>query len=534
VPKTLRIAFQGFEEPNRDGIMGYGSAAGFDPLEHFLLFHAPLTVYDQQGNLVPRLAEKLPSLQDGDLKTFPDGHMEVTWKLRSGATWHDGTPLQAEDFALGFQVLSDGEVPASRPGWARLVAEVQTPDPRTLVVLWREPSFLAGGNGASDIPPMPAHLLADLYRSGDRQTFINSPYWTTEFVGLGPYKLAQWQRGAFIEGAAFDGFVLGRPKIDRIILSYVGDVNAIVAGVLSSDIEMVPMGARLDASQLVAIQDGWGTSGGSTLLVPFGIRTIWLQFKEPAAPWVRDVRVRRALAHSTDRQGMSDALQYGLTPPADTFVSLEDGAYRALQNKGFARYPFDPARARALFADAGWSAGAEGLLRDTSARALMMEVGATAQGGNVQEIETVSAQWRAAGVDAHPAPIPPQAANIDERKATVQGGFMWPWTPNLDSPQNLTAAQIPTERTSWKGRNYTGYSNPVYEDLYHRFTGTLDVAERQSVVADMMTLVADEVPVIPVYYYGNGVIARKGLDGPGMISPLQTASTWNINTWQLG
>ena len=531
-PRTLRIALQGFEEP-KEGISSYGSVSAFDQLEHFMLFHAPLTVYDPQGNLGPRLAERVPSLQNGDWKTFPDGRMEVTWKLRPNLTWHDGAPLVAEDFVLGFQILNDPEIPASPRSWTRLVAEMQTPDPRTLVVQWKEPSFLAGGEGPRDVTALPTHLLSDLYRAGDKHAFINSPFWTTEFIGVGPYRLSRWQRGSFIEGTAFDGYVLGRPKIDRILVSYVGDVNTIIAGVLSGDQDMVPMGARLDAGQLVVVQDSWGPDGGLTLLVPFGIRTVWLNFREPAAPWVRDPRVRRALSHSTDRQGMAEALQYGLTPPADTFLFLEDAAYRVLLSRNYARHPYDPARARQLFAEAGWNTGADGMLRDSGGRTLAMEISATGQGSNVQEIETVSSQWQTMGVDSRPVPLPPQAANFDERRAKVPGGFLWPWTPSLDVPQNLTSAQIPTERTIWKGRNYAAYSSPAYDQLFDRFTGTLDSTERQGVWADIMVHLGDEVPLIPIYYYGNGVIARKGLEGPAMITPLQTASTWSIHGWEL-
>ena len=176
-PRTLRFALQGFEEPNRDGVIGYGSAAGFDPLEHYLLFHAPLTVYDPQATLIPRLAEKVPSLQDGDWQTFPDGHMEVTWRLRPSATWHDGAPLLAEDFAFGYQVVSDVDVPVSRPSWTRLISEVRTPEPHTLVVVWREPSFLAGGNGASDVPaiaryarPAPTGNVCSTYGTSSSMT----------------------------------------------------------------------------------------------------------------------------------------------------------------------------------------------------------------------------------------------------------------------------------------------------------------------------------------------------------------------------
>jgi peptide/nickel transport system substrate-binding protein len=531
-PKALRIAFQGFEEP-KDGIIGYGTAGGFDPLEHFMLFHASLAVYDPQGLLMPRLAEKVPSLQDGDWRLLPDGQMEVTWRLRPDARWHDGAPLVADDYALGFQVISDPEIPTSRPAWARLISDLHSPDPHTVVARWRETSFLAGGTGPGDLTSLPSHILTDLYQAGDRRAFINSPYWTTEFVGLGPYQLGRWQRGSFIEGIAFDGYVLGRPKIDRILLMYVGDVNAIVAGVLAGDLDMVPMGARFDAGQLVAVQNGWGPERGTTLLVPFGVRTIWLQFRDINAAWARDVRVRRAFVHATDRQGMSEALQYGLTLPADTFLPVEDPVYRALERRGFSRYPLDLARARHLLAEAGWTAGPDGALYDGSARALSLEIGATAQGGNVQEIETVTSQWQAIGIQANPLPLPPQSANLDERKNTVQGGFLWPWSPGIDSPQNVATAQIPSERTSWKGRNYGGYSHAVYDELYGRFTTTLDLAERQLVLADIMAFLANEVPVIPIYYYGNGVIARKGLDGPGMITPLQTASTWNIHTWDL-
>jgi ABC-type transport system substrate-binding protein len=136
--KTLQIAHQGFQEP-KSGIVEYGStgAGGFDPLEHFLMFHASLTVYDQQGRLVPRLAEKLPSTAEGDWKLLPDGRMEVTWKLKPNLTWHDGTPLSADDFVFGAQVVKDPQIPASRPPWAPLVTTVQAPDARTLVVTWR-------------------------------------------------------------------------------------------------------------------------------------------------------------------------------------------------------------------------------------------------------------------------------------------------------------------------------------------------------------------------------------------------------------
>ncbi|HEY3116917.1 MAG TPA: peptide ABC transporter substrate-binding protein [Chloroflexota bacterium] len=532
-PKTIRIAFQGFEEPNQAGLISYGSAGGFDPLEHFMIFHASLTVFDEQGNRSPRLAAKVPSVQDGDWKVLPDGQMEVTWKLRPNAQWHDGSPLVSEDFALGLQVVNDPEIPVSKPGWTKLVAGVDTPDAQTLVVHWKEPWFEAGGGGAKDIPALPTHLLTDLYKASDKQAFINSPYWTSEFVGLGPYKLSQWQLGSFIEGVAFDRYVLGKPKIDRIRLIYVGDVNAIVAGILSSDLDIVPMGTRFHAEELEAVRNGWGDASGRILLGPAGARTVYFQMRDPSTAWARDPRVRRALVHAIDREGINEAVQFGWGSPADTLLTREDSRFAPLEKTGLARYPFDQNRARQLLAEAGWTPGADGLWRDQQGEILSLDLSGTAQGSNVQEVQAVASNWQQVGIKVSPVPISPQAANLDELKNSVKGGFMWPLSADRAVPEQLTSAQVASDQTRWKGSNYAGYKNPAYDDLYNRSVRSLETENQQQALIDALRLLSEEVPVIPVYHYGNGIIIRKGLDGPGLPSPGQTSNAWNIHTWSL-
>ncbi len=530
--KTLRLGLQGFMEP-KSGVISFGSVGGFDPLEHFMIFHSSLTVYNPQGELVPRLAEKVPSLADGDWKTFPDGTMEVSWRLKPNLTWHDGRALSADDFVFGLHVVRDPDVPAGPPSWLRRITDATAPDARTLVLRWGEPTFLAGGTGAGDVPALPRHLIGALYDAGDKSAFNNATYWTSEFVGLGPYKLSRWQLGSYMEGLAFDGYALGRPKIDRVLVTYVGDVNAIIAGVLGGELDAVPIGARFDATQLLAVQSGLGADGGTTFMNPFGVRTIWLQFRDPTTPWARDVRVRRALLHSIDRLGMSEALQYGLSTPADTFILTSDNAFPLLEQRGLARYPYDVDRARQLLAEAGWTPGGDGVLRNAAGQPFSIDLSATGQGSNVQEIETVANEWQKAGFQANPVPLPPQTANLDERKNTVRGGFLWPWTPSVTAPQNLASTQIPSERTAWKGPNYGGYSNPTYDSLFERVSTTLDPQPRRDVLASMMSFLAEELPVLPIYYYGIGVIARRNVQGPAMVPPQQTATSWDIHTWEM-
>src|SRR6266542_2423293 len=234
-PKTLRIGMQDQNEPSSstDGVASPapygGSGSGSPALEHYFMFHGGLTKFDTQSQLVTNLAEKLPSLQDGDWKLLPEGGMEVTWNIRPNVFWHDGTPLTPDDFVLGFQMAIDPQLPKTPRGELASIAEVRALDARTFVAVWKTQSVLGNVSNNDGIPAVPRYLFGELYASGDRTAVENSPLWSTQWIGLGPYRLTAWNLGSSIEGAAFDQYFFGRPKIDRIIIRYLGDVNTIVS-----------------------------------------------------------------------------------------------------------------------------------------------------------------------------------------------------------------------------------------------------------------------------------------------------------------
>lgn len=532
--RVLRVGMQVQAEPTTGIVDMTGMAtAGSAALEHRLTFHAGLTVLDASSVLQPRLALQVPSLQDGTWRTSPDGRMELTWKLRPNAFWHDGTPLTAEDFVFGTQVARDPESIGNPPALGtKLLSEVQAPDPQTLVVVFPQP--FVNANQGDNTPALPAHLLSEAYRRGDRQAFENHPYWTTEFIGLGPYRLARWERGSFMEGLAHDQYVLGRPKIDRLIIRYFGDVNTMIAALLAGEVDVLPAGAQLDPGQLTVIRDAWQSDQKGTVMpMPKGSRNIFIQFRDPTAPWVRDVRVRQALAHAIDRQLIVDTLQYGLTVPAYTSITPELEAFRLLEQRGLPRYSYDPVRAERLLTEAGWTRGPDSHLRSATGQSFVINVTSTAQGDNVKEAETVAAQWTAIGLQSGPAPIPANAANRDELKNTFQGVFIWPGGNLGTVLDSHWSGSIPSERTRWKGNNFGGYSNPAYDRLYEEFGVTLDSARSQSLIADMMKIVADDVAGIPIYYAALGLAMRAGVEGPGPAAPGQAANAWNLHLWEL-
>ncbi len=191
-------------------------------------FNATIGLYDRQGATRPYLAAQLPQLGTESWRTFPDGRMETTYRLRDNLTWHDGTPVTSEDFLLAWRVYTSPQVGIAEGFPQNQMTELVTLDARSFMIRWRRPYPGAAALVEADFPPLPRHILeAPLQQEPDKVP--SHPFWTHEYVGLGPYRLARWEPGAFIEATAFDGHVLGRPKIDRLHFIFVPDPNVALA-----------------------------------------------------------------------------------------------------------------------------------------------------------------------------------------------------------------------------------------------------------------------------------------------------------------
>ncbi len=532
VSKTVRIA--ALREPVQ-GLAPPGGTQHGDRTSIAYIFHAGLTMYDAQGNLQPFIAEKVPSLDDGDWKVLPDGQMELTWRLRRDVRWHDGVPLTADDFVFGAEVVQDPEVPLFRGLGIQGLSEVVALDDHTLLARWKQPNFEANASGPMDIGAYPRRLVGSLYESRDMQAFMNSPYWTSEFVGLGPFKLSQWLLGSSTEAVAFDGFFLGRPKIDRVIIRYISDLNTMVSNLLAGEIDVIPNIIKIE--EVMALRSAWDPRGGGTAVLNFShVEALRIQFRYPNAPWARDVRVRRALVHMTDRQSLADTLLHGQTKVADAFVSTQDPAYRILEQRGFPRYPYDVAAGERLLAEAGWTAGPDGFVNAAGERfAIELRVVANST-YNTNMGLAITDQWKTARLNPTMFVITNElpTRQREELKATPNGVF---WQPDpLESRvlERFTTARSSTEQSLWRGDNYGAYSNPVFDQMFERYMSTLPATQRQELHADMLKLLAEDVPFIPLLYGPNNSMAyRAGLRGPTSLPPAQLAATWNIYAWDI-
>src|SRR5207245_2954863 len=160
-----------------------------------------------------------------------------------------------------------------------------------------------------DLEPLPRHILGPLLQQ-DPQGFVNSPYWTAEWVGLGPYRLAEWVPGSYVKGQAFAGYALGSPRIQEVYVYFVAGAQQTLAGMLAGTFDL-PLGDIMQLDEAMLVKQELEPKGEASILTrPFSMRVSSIQFRDPSAPAARDLNVRRAMVHAVDRPLMVEALHY--------------------------------------------------------------------------------------------------------------------------------------------------------------------------------------------------------------------------------
>ncbi|MBM2809336.1 MAG: hypothetical protein HW416_95 [Chloroflexi bacterium] len=468
-----------------------------------------LVTNDPVGGLEARLASKLPSLDDGSIAVLPDGRMRTVWPLRANVKWHDGTPFTANDLLFTWEVLQHPDTPStSASKWVQLIDSMTAPDPLTLVVTWNSTYYGALDIGHRVIWPFPSHLLADLF-SRDVEAFRNSPYWTTQWVHLGPFRLVEFGIDTLMF-ERFDDYFLGRPKIDRVLVRRIGDANTLVAHVSAGVIDMTSDGA-LPNDAVAKLREEWERSGIATIV---NRPQSWHYHHFQMDPqWARpvevsqDVRLRRGLFQAIDRQSLREFLYPGLSDiGADSFLLPKDPR-RRVTGEPFSRYPYDPAAAARQLAEAGWLKGPDGRLADL--RTQVVEIEILAEERDARERAIVADSFRAMGIDARERTN--SVIDNNEDRASFPGLASTGRTNGLGVFVYFHSRQNATLQNRWAGQNKNHYANRTLDGLIDRLYETVDDREQVALAKTMGDILADDLPLIPLYFRVSSAAVARGV-----------------------
>ncbi len=501
------------------------------------LFNAGLALLDARGAPMPYLAESLPQLNSDSWHVFPDGRMETTYRLKPNLTWHDGRPLTADDFVFSFQVYNTPEFGQAASPPISLLDDVVAVDPRTILFRWKSLYPDAGelqARGASSAPVFPAvprHVFENAFLQGQTEAFLAHPGWSTEFVGLGPYKLDRWESGSFLEGVAFDGHVLGRPKIERVRVMFIPDFNTTVSNLLAGEIH-ITIDDSIRFQQGMVVKHDWaGRNAGTVLVYPALWRWIHVQQRaEYANPrTLLDTRVRRSLIYGVDKQALSEALFEGEGIMTETPIAPNADYYPQV-DAASTKYPYDPRRTEQLMADVGYAKGSDGVFSHPSAGRFTAEFGTFQSPQNENEMHIVADSWRQIGYDIKEVVYPAVQARDYQLRNTYQSFIAASGAAGDRTLVEHKSAELPRLENRWNGSNRGGWSNPEFDRLADIFDATLDRAQRAQLLVQMARVFTDDAAVISLYFNPTTTAFVTGLRGPTPVVPTNDVS-WNVHEW---
>lgn len=492
-----------------------------------------LAVVDDRGALRAALAEAVPSLENGLWTLLPDGRMQTTWQLRAGVQWHDGAPLTSDDLLFTAQVGQDRTTGAFGHAAYASVETVTAPDPRTVVVTWRQPYIDADQMFTVTYGYLlPRHVLEAHYQQ-EPAALSQLTYWTVGYVGSGPFRLREYAVGSRIVLEAFDGFVPGRPRIDEIDLAYFPDPNTALANLISGAADLT-VGIGISVDTALEMRDRWREGSFAFEFSDHRWYVVDPQFIDPSPAIIGDLRFRRALMHAIDRQEMTESLQAGLSPVAHSYMAPNQPDYRSIEER-VVKYAYDPRRAVQMIEDLGFRRGPDDMFRDPAGRPLEVEIWAS-NDAVTRAMLAVAGYWQRAGVASVTSVIPPQRATDWVWRATFPGFTMFTGTHDVSGVQALigSRARGPENNFEVSGLpNWPRYKSAEMDSLVNRYFQAIPKTERLEVLTDINQHIAEQLNLMGLYYFPTPyAIANRLVNIPtGRAS--KSSIAWNVNQWDV-
>ena len=467
-----------------------------------------LVTNDERMRVVPLLAAELPTVANGGVVLRPDGGMDVTWKLRPGVRWHDGTPHTSADVQFTVAAINKGDwKPESVDGFDR-ISGVDTPDSLTAVVHYREvyaPYLLQFVRGT-----LPRHVLEgrDLNTATD---YNRAP------LGTGPYRVKEWKTGEHILLERAPGYWQGDAKIRQLLFRFVANTTTRINLLKAGEVHLV---ALLPWDQVREVAQVPGVRLNRVL----GNGYEHVTLNQRRVPAFADVRVRRALAHAVDRELLVRTI-------LDGQVSVVDGAVQPLSpahEPQVRRYAFDTAAANRLLDEAGWRRGADGMRRKDGGPLTFTLI--TQAGFAIREsvAQALQQAFRAVGVEMALRLIDGTAISSTWFAGDFDAMLHW-WQMPADPELTLFFAG---DRTPPAGRNLNYVNDSALTALLYASDRTVDEARRIALLQEAQRRIAELAPEIPLYNTAkvDAVPATlRGFTG----NPTNAGPFWNVHAWEV-
>jgi peptide/nickel transport system substrate-binding protein len=468
----------------------------------------PFVDLDARGMPVPALLAVVPSRANGGLSA--DGRT-IVYRLRPGVTWSDGHPVTGADVLFTLRAILDPRNAVRSHEGYDLIDQAYGHGAHTVVFhlrhAWAPAVATYFSNGLSPQFVLPAHVLAG------ELPIAQAAFNAAPTVSDGPYRFVSWKRGEGLRYAANPTYWRGKPAIARLDVRIVPDP--------STNLLLLQSGAvdwnLVAPAQLAVLR---GRPGIAYVRVATAV-VAGLALNTRRAP-LDDLRVRRAIAMSIDRDAISRKITLGIYPVTDMIQPQFSWAY----DRSVRQPEYDPRAADALFEAAGWRRGSDGMRRKNGRPLALLYVQFPESTTGVRVATSVQASLRERGADVTVKSISNAQLFLPRTGALAAGAFdlaYVPWTLGADpDDSSVLACGAPS--------NYMRWCNPELDNLEAAALASTQQGTRKRLYARIGRIVAARVPILYLFNANYVYAYRERLHG---FSPNAFVPTWNAWAWRL-
>lgn len=442
---------------NLDSRVGADNVSG----RMFDLIYSGLVRFTPDFGYAPDIAQKWETPDD---KT-------IIFHLNPNAKFHNGQPVKAADVKWTYESLMNPSFTSSKRSGYAAVDHIEAPDAQTVIFKLKEPNA-----GIFD-----SLSLGILPTGADTNTYKTKP------IGAGPYKLVEYRPDDRAELEAFDQWHLGAPKIKHITVRIIPDATTRVLemrrGTVNFEVNQIPFENVAEFEK----------NGDFRVVRTPGSVYQYLAFnmKDPA---LAKPLVRQAIAHAIDRDRIIRDIQRGYAHQTNSMLAESHWA----RATNLPDYPYDPAKAKQLLAQAGYPNG------------LNLSIKTSTDAEANSRAQVMQQMLKQAGIN-----LTIQSNEMSTFFADIgKGNFqMYSLSRNGIADPDFYYVIFYSKNTPPDGQNRGYYANPHLDDLMLQGRSTFDRAKRKPVYDEVQKIVATDLPYVSLYMQENVAVMRKNIDG---------------------
>ncbi len=518
-------------------------SSGTKDVEAGSLVLEPLASFDQDGKLVARLATDVPTVENGGVAA---DLTSITWKLKEGIKWSDGTDLTAEDVIFTWQYCTDPNGGCAQGAKYEGVKSVEAVDPLTVKITFDSPKPYPYQpfTGATAPILQKAQFAGCLGAAAATCTEQNS-----KPIGTGPFMVTDFKVNDVITLEANPNYRdAAKPAFAKVTVKGGGDALAAASAVMETGEYDYAWNTQINPEQQAQMEAG----GKGKFVNAFGtlVERIEINMTDPSPalpegerstvkhphPIFSDAKVRQALSMAIDRNVLVE-IGYG-SAGRPTCNLVPAPAYQASDNTGCLTQDIEGAKA--LLAEAGWTdTDGDGIVdKDGKKFSILYQTSVNAVRQDFQAL--VKGWWNEIGIEVELKSIDPgvyfggDAASPDTFQKFYADVEMY--ANNFDGTDaepymaQYLCNKIPGPENQWQGENINRFCDPAYEALFKTLATTTGDEARGAIVKqlnDMLT--KDSNVILPLVDRGRFSAQSNSLGG--FIMNSWDSELWNVADW---